>query len=238
MENQTRFDLNTALESWRVELAAQPGLSTENRRELETHLRDTFAELKARGLSEEESFWLARRRVGHPKKLNNEFIKNRPIRMRFINRALMILSATTLLLWIALHTNVINLIRTGNWDSYVRHIVNEYFWLCLILTVLFSLLTFRRRFIAMAAVLFFMLNFFQALAYTYQFKFWLRQGPPGAIMTDRSGAIVHTDWIHVFWESFRSFSFISDPMWFLLIVMLIASLVSTRRQKISTPEFT
>jgi len=69
MENQTRFDLNTALENWRAELAAQPSLSAENRRELETHLRDIFTELKARGLSEDESFWLARRRVGqtHPK---------------------------------------------------------------------------------------------------------------------------------------------------------------------------
>ena len=75
MSNQPHFDLNAALESWRTELAAQPSLSAENRRELETHLRDTFAELKAHGLSEEESFWLARRRVGQTQQLAAEFVK-------------------------------------------------------------------------------------------------------------------------------------------------------------------
>jgi hypothetical protein len=75
MSNQPHFDLNAALESWRAELAAQPSLSAENRRELETHLRDTFAELKVRGLSEEESFWLARRRVGQTQQLAAEFVK-------------------------------------------------------------------------------------------------------------------------------------------------------------------
>jgi hypothetical protein len=237
MENQTRFDLNAALDNWRTEIAAQPGLSAENRRELETHLRDMFAELKSRGLSEEESFWLANRRIGRPKQLNNEFIKNSHTRTGFINRTLMILSVTTLLLWMAPHTNFIGL-KFGNWDSYVKHVVNEYFWLSLTLTVLFSLLTFRRRFIAMAAVLFLTLNFLQALAYTYDWESWLRRVPSGTILTDRSGAIVHPDFIHDFWQSFRSFSFVSDPMWLLLIVMLIASLARTGKQKISIPEFT
>jgi hypothetical protein len=81
MENQTRFDLNAALENWRTELAVQPGLSPDDRRELETHLRDTFAELKSRGLSEEESFWLARRRVGQPHKLAAEFVKVDPFQI-------------------------------------------------------------------------------------------------------------------------------------------------------------
>jgi hypothetical protein len=75
MENQARFDLNSALESWRTELAAQPNFSADDRRELETHLRDTFGELKSRGLNEEEFFWLARRRVGQPQKLAEEFVK-------------------------------------------------------------------------------------------------------------------------------------------------------------------
>jgi hypothetical protein len=75
MENQTRFDLNAAVENWRQELAAQPPLAPDNRRELETHLRDALAELKARGLNDEESFWLARRRVGQPQNLGEEFGK-------------------------------------------------------------------------------------------------------------------------------------------------------------------
>ena len=78
MENQTRFDLRTAIESWRQELAAQPNLASDARRELETHLRDAIAELCQRGLNEEESFWLARRRVGQPEQLAEEFVKADP----------------------------------------------------------------------------------------------------------------------------------------------------------------
>src|SRR5580704_10416436 len=78
MENQTRFDLNAALENWRQELGAQPHISTDEGRELETHLRDSLAELKARGLNDEESFFLARRRIGQPQKLAEEFVKSDP----------------------------------------------------------------------------------------------------------------------------------------------------------------
>jgi len=78
MENQTRFDLNAAIESWRQELAAQPNLASDDRRELETHLRDAIAGFQQRGLNDEESFWLARRRVGQPQQLGEEFVKADP----------------------------------------------------------------------------------------------------------------------------------------------------------------
>lgn len=78
METQTRFDLNAAIADWQLELAAQPGLTSEVRRELETHLRDTIAELQERGLNNEESFWLARRRTGKPRQLGEEFAKEDP----------------------------------------------------------------------------------------------------------------------------------------------------------------
>jgi hypothetical protein len=78
MESQTRFNLNAALRTWREELAAQPHLSAETRRELETHVIDTIAEMRQRGLNEEESFWLARRRVGQPKELGQEFASADP----------------------------------------------------------------------------------------------------------------------------------------------------------------
>ena len=81
MENQTRFDLNAAVENWRQELAAQPPLTPDNRRELETHLRDALAELKVRGLNDEESFWLARRRVGQPQRLAEEFARTDPAKV-------------------------------------------------------------------------------------------------------------------------------------------------------------
>jgi len=78
METQTRYDLNAAIENWRAELAAQPNLTAEVRRELETHLRDTIAGFQQRGLNDEESFWLARRRVGQPPQLGEEFVKANP----------------------------------------------------------------------------------------------------------------------------------------------------------------
>jgi hypothetical protein len=78
MENQLRFDLNAAIESWRRELAAQPNLASDDRRELETHLRDAVAGFQQRGLNDEESFWLARRRVGQPQQIGEEFVKADP----------------------------------------------------------------------------------------------------------------------------------------------------------------
>jgi len=78
MEAQTRFDLNAAIEKWRLELAAQPNLGLADQRELEAHLRDTVAELQRRGLNDEETFWLARRRVGQPQQLDEEFAKANP----------------------------------------------------------------------------------------------------------------------------------------------------------------
>jgi hypothetical protein len=78
MENRTGFDLNASVESWRQEMAAQAPLSADDRRELETHLRDSFADLKSRGLKDDEAFWLARRRVGNLKQLAEEFDKADP----------------------------------------------------------------------------------------------------------------------------------------------------------------
>ncbi|HEX5398823.1 MAG TPA: permease prefix domain 1-containing protein [Verrucomicrobiae bacterium] len=81
MANQTRFDLNAAIENWRNELAAQPNLTADDRRELETHLRDAIAGFRQRGLNDEESFWLARRRVGQPQQLGEEFVKADPAKI-------------------------------------------------------------------------------------------------------------------------------------------------------------
>ncbi|MGA2870782.1 MAG: permease prefix domain 1-containing protein [Verrucomicrobiota bacterium] len=119
MENQTRFDLNTALENWRTELAAQPSLSAENQRELETHLRDTFAELKARGLSEEESFWLARRRVGQTHQLAAEFVKADSTQIWRDRVFWMTVALLTYSSWSYLTSVSINavIMMIGNWHS-------------------------------------------------------------------------------------------------------------------------
>ncbi len=81
MENQTRFDLNAAVENWRQELAAQPNLASDDRRELETHLRDLISEFRRKGLTEAESFKSACERVGQLRQIGSEFQKNRTIKM-------------------------------------------------------------------------------------------------------------------------------------------------------------
>ena len=78
MENKARFDLNAAIENWQNELAAQPNLAPDDRRELETHLRDAIAGFQQRGLNDKESFSLACHRVGQPQQLGEEFVKANP----------------------------------------------------------------------------------------------------------------------------------------------------------------
>lgn len=75
MEYQTCDSVNSAMARWRQELAAQAGLTAEIRRELEAHLRDCMAGFRQRGMSEDESFRLARQRVGRPQQLDAEFEK-------------------------------------------------------------------------------------------------------------------------------------------------------------------
>ena len=78
MRPKSRYDLNAAIGHWQSELAAQPNLTEEVRRELEAHLRDAIAGFQQRGLNDEESFWLACKRVGQPAHLGEEFVKADP----------------------------------------------------------------------------------------------------------------------------------------------------------------
>jgi hypothetical protein len=99
MENQTRYDLNAAVENWRNELAAQPNLASDDRRELETHLRDAIAGFQQRGLNDEESFWLARRRIGQPQQLVPEFVKANTTKVQWQTKLLIALVITVVPIW-------------------------------------------------------------------------------------------------------------------------------------------
>ena len=76
MENQTRFSLNTAIENWRNELAAQPNLAPDDRRELETHLHDAIECRMKLGMDAQRAFEAAVQRIGKSRVLNREFKKN------------------------------------------------------------------------------------------------------------------------------------------------------------------
>src|SRR5436190_19062017 len=81
MEKPASFDLNDAIRQWRDRLSRLPSFQTENLDELEAHLRDSASRLGARGLSEEEAWLIAQKRLGYSDGLDREFAKiNAPIR--------------------------------------------------------------------------------------------------------------------------------------------------------------
>ncbi len=75
MEDSTAFDLNNAVRRWREDLSQSPHFREENLAELEAHLRDSVADFQSRGLTDEEAFLLATRRLGSPMGLESEFAK-------------------------------------------------------------------------------------------------------------------------------------------------------------------
>jgi hypothetical protein len=75
MENRTPFDLNAAIQQWRENLAQSPAFRSENLYELETHLCDSIARLQSSGLSAEEAFLVATKRIGNAGALESEYTK-------------------------------------------------------------------------------------------------------------------------------------------------------------------
>ena len=75
METTAAFDLNDALHGWRGKLAESSAISGESLNELESHLRDSIARLQATGLSDEETFLIASKRIGTNRALGAEFGK-------------------------------------------------------------------------------------------------------------------------------------------------------------------
>jgi hypothetical protein len=84
------FDLNQAIQQWRESLNASPAFRRENLDELESHLRDSIANLGQRGLAADEAFLIATRRVGSGAALGAEFGKINAQRI-WLNRGLWML---------------------------------------------------------------------------------------------------------------------------------------------------
>lgn len=78
MESESGFDLDASVNGWRRSLEQQRGLTSDRIRELVQHLVESMERLQERGLTAEESFWIARRRLGSPETLAEEFIKADP----------------------------------------------------------------------------------------------------------------------------------------------------------------
>jgi hypothetical protein len=75
MGAKTMFDLNQSLHDWQERLRQGEGCSQDNIDELEEHLREEMAGLAQVGLSSEEAFLLATRRLGGVDILKEEFAK-------------------------------------------------------------------------------------------------------------------------------------------------------------------
>jgi hypothetical protein len=73
METQTGFDLNQHVADWRNSLLASEAMDADRARELESHLREAMAELRAKGLSEKEAFSTAVRKLGEVHALAGQF---------------------------------------------------------------------------------------------------------------------------------------------------------------------
>jgi hypothetical protein len=78
MENETNFDLNVAISKWRSGLESTSSFRSKELDELELHLRDSFEALRARGIAQPEAWWLARKRLGEPQMIDEEFGKVNP----------------------------------------------------------------------------------------------------------------------------------------------------------------
>jgi hypothetical protein len=75
MENETPFNLEHAIRQWRDSLLQSSRLKAEELEELEIHLRDSVGALQKRGLSEDEAWLIAQRRLGQRETLKKEFAK-------------------------------------------------------------------------------------------------------------------------------------------------------------------
>ena len=77
------YNLELAIENWRNELMAQESILPENIEEMEDHLRTSILHLVKQGLSEDEAFLIASKRLGASHNLNIEFNKVNTVALWF-----------------------------------------------------------------------------------------------------------------------------------------------------------
>ena len=74
--SKNMFRLEDAIEKWKAALISEGAINSEERLELESHLRESVVALQSLSLSEQEAFLVAANRVGRPSELQQEFEKN------------------------------------------------------------------------------------------------------------------------------------------------------------------
>jgi hypothetical protein len=93
MANETCSELNQLIHRWREDLGQSPALRQQDVEELELHLRDSCDALMGKGLSTEEAFLIATRRIGQAERLEEEFSKTNASRALSLRAIWMIVGA-------------------------------------------------------------------------------------------------------------------------------------------------
>lgn len=75
MENRADFSLESNIQNWKSILTKKNNLTKSNIIELENHLLDLIDDLESKGLSKEESFLIAKKRIGKTDDICLEFDK-------------------------------------------------------------------------------------------------------------------------------------------------------------------
>jgi hypothetical protein len=75
MGEETMSGIERRIEQWRTDMSGREPFSTADIDELESHMRDDIDHLKASGLSDDEAFLVARRRLGDTAALECEYSK-------------------------------------------------------------------------------------------------------------------------------------------------------------------
>jgi hypothetical protein len=124
MGTQTSFDLNEARRQWQQQLVAA-GLTSGEIEELQNHVAEVSDDLRQRGLREEESFWVAARRLGPAPSLAAEFAAADP--WRYWSERLFWAAALGLVIYFVLSSfrlvaffHRLYLLVAGWWDHYLN----------------------------------------------------------------------------------------------------------------------
>lgn len=125
MEHTSAFDLNTSMRQWMDGLAQSPQFRAADLAELESHIRDSVTQLQTQGLSAEESFVIATKRVGTVEKLEPEFEKvNRSPKLIFIHLLILVFfSVGCWFLWALLKVALMSHIGGRPWPAFTTLLV-------------------------------------------------------------------------------------------------------------------
>ena len=79
MGSKDMFDLEQAIKDWKQTFRPDNLIGSDERQEIETHLRESVDRLRGNGLSEQEAFAVGVHRLGCTGALEAEFAKNQPV---------------------------------------------------------------------------------------------------------------------------------------------------------------